>query len=474
MKKMFKLFMCAAVITAGFTACSETEVIPGPGGEEPTETGLLTINFSDPTPMTYASGDVDGNATDDERTVFDVTILVFNMQGVCKVDTTIPLAGLTPGTTGTGNTYKANIVVPLGNHHVYAGVNLTSDMKSKLGVKGTSNGVMQLVNLGTATVPDLTEIGKLYTAGKFPMFSSEDRLVNIEPKPATNPVTIPLDRLVAKITVCKGTAFNTNNMDNLKASGAIFSQSINWSVGNLNGKIYPYGKANFGQDPNYDYSGKLLDPNGGPVDYVKENFKNDFNTTDNTNYSAWTGFTLFADENATAAASRKAKYAPENNSALKRIGESTFAVVRAKFAPEKIYTYTTGDPAPVEVTTGYTPDTTTFETFYVVESTQAYYFRAAADAQAYVADNPSAKMKTYLGQYCFYRLLLGKDKDEKGLTLRNRFYSITVNKFTGLGTPKAEIPDEELDNTGDNQGLLDVTITINQWQTIEQDADLGD
>jgi hypothetical protein len=48
-----------------------------------------------------------------------------------------------------------------------------------------------------------------------------------------------------------------------------------------------------------------------------------------------------------------------------------------------------------------------------------------------------------------------------------------VNKFTGLGSPNAEVPDEELDNTSDNQSLLNVTITINQWQTVEQEEPLG-
>ncbi|MDR0748838.1 MAG: hypothetical protein LBF62_04625, partial [Tannerellaceae bacterium] len=221
MKKMFKLFMCAAIVAAGFTACSE-EVTPIPepnGGEEEAQTGLLTINLMDSPPATYAPGDEDTNSTDSERTVRDVTILVFNTQGKCVVDTTIALQALTVVGTAKENKYKAaNINVPLGNHNVYAGINLTDAMKSTLGVKGTFDGVSQYVWFGDdADTPTVDGIRVLYAANEFPMFASEVvQPIKIVPQPdgqaeAENKVTIPIDRMVAKVTVRKGTSFVTSN-----------------------------------------------------------------------------------------------------------------------------------------------------------------------------------------------------------------------------------------------------------------------
>jgi hypothetical protein len=494
MKKMFKLFMCAAVVAAGFTACSE-EVTPiGPEyGPDDTETGLLTVNFRDANPMTRASGDKDISAIDAERKVRDVTILIFNDQGVCKVDTTLYTGEFNPDPNTDLNKVNAvNINVPLGPHHVYAGINLTSGaahrMKETLGGKGTINGVSKYVYFGVdENTPKVDSISFLYKANEFPMFASEFQPVNILPIGNANSVTISVDRMVAKVTIQKGTAFSG---DNLKASGATFDgATVKWSLGHLNGKVYPYGKANFGQDPNYDYIPSGSDPNDlktpGGVAYRNANFANDFNTTD-ASYSNWDLNPFLAiDGNNTAVASRTSKYAPENNSAKMRLGESTFAAIMVKFAPDKIYTYTDGDSAPKEVPLGtgpgeYTPNIGGVETFYVVTSGAVYYFRAKADADAYALSlngpnnqNPFYKVKVYQGQYCFYHLMLGdKDKSEKGITKRNHYYLLTVNRFVGLGTPAAEIPEEDVNNTADDQGILDVNITINEWQIEEQDEEL--
>jgi hypothetical protein len=471
MKKMFKLFMCAAVIAVGFTACSEEVIpIPEPPIEGEAQTGLLTINFMDSAPVTRVSGDADANSTDAERKVRDVTIFVFNTQGKCVVDTLIPLANLTPDGTAP-NKYKAvNINVPLGNHNVYAGINLTYRIKSTVGVKGTFDGVSKFIWLGTAeNTPTVDSIKVLSKADEFPMFASAAQPIKIEPQPdgataAANSVTIPLDRMVAKVSVRKGATFSGNS---LKAAGATFSDAAHWSLGNLNGKIYPYGdanfgKANYGQDPNYDYAGTLK--TGGGKTYCTENFVNDFNTS--VAYASWTGFTTAVDDNATAVLSRKVQYAPENNSKQKRLGESTFAAIRVKFAPDKEYTYATGEPAPKEVQS-YTPNIGGTKTYYVVEAAgSVYYFGANADATAY-ASFVSSSVKTYYGQYCFYHLLLGK-----GTTDRNQYYLLTLNSITGLGTPTGEIDDEDVDNTADDKGLLDVTLTVNQWVLDETAYDL--
>jgi hypothetical protein len=475
MKKMFKLFMCAAVIAAGFTACSEEVIpIPEPPIEGEAQTGLLTINFMDSAPVTRASGDEDINSTDAERKVRDVTILVFNTQGKCVVDTTIVLANLTPNTVGSTNSYKAaNINVPLGNHNVYAGINLTTTMKTELGGKGTFDGVSKFVWFGTdASTPTVDGIKVLCKADEFPMFSSDVvQPIKIEPQPegtttAVNTVTVPLDRMVAKVSVRKGAAFSGNN---LKAAGATFSDAAKWALGNLNGKIYPYGKANYGkanygQDPNYDHTGKLSDPAGKA--YCAANFVNDFMTSTNPGVTAWTGFTMAVDENATAVLSRKVQYAPENNSKQKRLGESTFVAIQVKFAPDKVYTYAVTDPAPKEISP-YTPSLTGEVTYYVVEAAgSVYYFNANADATAY-ATAVSSSVKTYYKQYCFYHLLLGK-----GTTDRNQYYLLTLNSITGLGTPTGEIGDEDVDNTADDKALLDVTLTVNEWVVDETLHDL--
>lgn len=461
--------MCAAVV-AGFTACSDSEDIPQVGGE--TQSGLLTINFKDP--ATYA--DDSNNSITEERELRDVTILVFNTQGVCKVDTTITLSEL--NTTNPGdqqaaiNKYKVvNINVPLGLHNVYAGLNLTSGAADKMReTLATNNGVTKYVNLGTATVPAITEINKLSAPGEFPMFSTDVKTINIQPTPASgvnpNHVEIPLDRMVAKITVRKGSDFSAPA--SLKAAGATFSATdVKWSVGHLNGKIYPYAKANNGQDPNFDYNGSLAAAAGKT--YRQQNFVNDFNTLPPAVHTAWKGFDYDVDDNNKVVSERKAKYAPENNSLQKRKGECTYTAIKAKFAPDKIFTFKSGDTAPQEVTSGYTPNINGTETFYVVRHTQIYYFRSTTDANLFrqYLNNSDIHVEAFSGQYCFYHLFMNK-----GITNRNNFYDIQLNKFTGLGYPQGEIDDNNVDQPVDGQGLLDVTIDINPWVLVPEDYDL--
>jgi hypothetical protein len=469
MKKMFKLFMCAAIIAAGFTACSE-EVTPIPEGVEETQAGLLTVNFKESEPMTRASGDKDVNATASERAVKSVTILVFNEQGVCKVDTTLLSSEFTPDQNTDLNKYKAaKINVPLGRHYVYAGINLTSGaankMKETLGGKGTSNGYDKYVYFGTdASTPTALAISELYKANEFPMFASDAQFINIVPQEAQNVVTVPIDRMVAKVTVQKGSQFSG---DNLKASGAVFNgTNVEWSLGNLNGKLYPYGKANFGHDPNYDFLPGDADAFKGQAGntYRKENFVDDFSVANN----AWTGF-VTVDEATTPVESRHPKYAPENNSAQKRMGESTFAAIKVKFAPDKVYTYKANDPAPIEAV-GYMPNLSGNQTIHVVTAGSVYYFLQETDANAY-ATYCNSKVIKYDGQYCFYHLMLGREKD-KGLTKRNHYYALTMNKITGLGTPTGELADEDVDNTSDDQGLLEVTLAVNEWVLEEEGVNL--
>jgi hypothetical protein len=472
MKKMFKLFMCAAVVAAGFTACSE-EVNPINPEPDETETAILTVNFKNPT--TYAA---DNNATDAECKVNNVTIFLFNAAGVCKVNTTLDMTQVGNGTNP--NEYTARIEVPLGRHSVFAGVNLTKGSAEKMvETLIKSYGFDLPVDLGPKDAPTIAGIQELYTADNFPMFSDNVQGINIVPTPATgqnpNTVDISLNRMVAKITVRKSSTFDTDQA-NLQADGATFKAAdVTWAMGNLNGKIFPYAKANEnnGQDPNYDFAGELK----SPADYIAKNFKNDFATTD-AKYSDWdvTAFVAI-DDNGTTVKSLKSKYAPENNSKQKRDGETTFAAVKARFAPDKIYTFDVSvNTTPQEVaTTGYTPSLNEDKTYHVVRSTKTYYFADEDQAKAYKTflESPEGgnqkgiRVETFYGQYCFYHIFMGSRT-----TNRNNYYDITLNKFNGLGTPTGEVDDEDVDNTGDNKAQLDVNIVINPWNPVSEPTDL--
>jgi hypothetical protein len=469
MKKMFKLFMCAAIVAAGFTACSE-EVTPIDPEPNPTETGVLTVKLVNPT--TYA----EDNGTTEESTLSDVTIFVFNSTGVCQVEKTLNLADLDVKT----NPYKKiDIDVPTGIHTVYAGVNLTSGDATKMReVLGSELGFNKVVYLGTTSAanppvftPVLTEIQKLYADNHFPMFSTDVQSINIKSVPAgaanPNEVTISLDRLVAKITVRKGSDFS--NAANLTADGATFSATdVTWDMGNLNGKIYPYAKANNNtNDPNYDDApGDLTDEKG--LAYRKANFVHNFDTKS----SPTVGYTTPVDANNTDIGKRVAKYAPENNSAGGRGHESTYASIRAKFAPTALYTYTANDPEP-KVSTDAPPTISESVTLYVVAYTQTYYFKSPTDATAYAEyiKNTLKKegydVKIYNNQYCYYPLFMGT-----GNTQRNNYYDITLSKFLGLGDPTGELDEDKGNQTVDKKGLLDVTISVNPWTIVNEEHPL--
>jgi hypothetical protein len=482
MKKMFKLFMCAAVVAAGFTACSEevNPIGPEPGGT--TETGLLRINLQNPT--TYA--DDPDNAIPSESKVNNVTIFVFDLSGVCKVDTVVDMSSVA---SASDNTYKdININVPLGRHYVYAGVNLTTDGANKMRAT-VHSGIKNFVNLGALNQPALAEIDSLYAPNKFPMFSADRKDVSIQPTlptgdiPDANKITINLDRMVAKITVHKNANFKD---DNLKAAGAIFSSTdLSWDLGNLNAKIYPYGKAIITKDdPNFDFGDRslptypnILQSTDGKK-YRAENFTNAFNTI---TAGDWKGFAAKVNDNGTAVKDRDAKYAPENNSFSKRKGESTFTVIKVKFAPDVVVEFPAGATAPKQVQ-GYTPNLNAKVKYFVLRGDgQIFYFdgtNGSDDADRFKAyletqGHTGVTVTPYNDQYCFYRLLMGKEKDDKGNVWRNYFYEIRLNKINGLGTPTGELPEEEVDETADNKGLLDVTIDINKWVFVDTDEDLG-
>jgi hypothetical protein len=472
MKKMFKLFMCAAVVAAGFTACSE-EVNPiGPESGGTTETGVLTVKFANPT--TYADEE---KAIPFESNVKDVTILAFNSAGACKVNTTIDKDKLTPD--GNGG-YKATIEVPVEQLNVFAGINLKSGtINAMIATLETQYGFDKAINLGTVTEPSLAAIRELSAPNAFAMFSDNFKHVNVDPN-TSNPVSLSLDRMVAKITVRKKSTFD--DADNYKADGAIFAApntlaDVTWAMGNLNGKIYPYAKANEenGQDPNYDNKGQDLKiPTGGVVDYVKENFINEFKTP-NDNYGAWdTDSFVVVDASDKVVNERRAKYAPENNSLKKRKGESTFTAIKAKFAPEKTYTFDASSNTVPQEVASYTPNLGQNLPYYVVRASKTYYFADKPQADAYVTfltgAGQSAKVETYLGQYCFYHVFM--IVNDVRVTNRNNYYDLTLNKFNGLGTPTGEIDEEDVDDIDNAKASLDVTISVKDWTWIEGDSDL--
>jgi len=68
MKKFFKFFMAAAIVAAGFTACSDEEVTPGPGpgpNDGPDTYSSLTVRDANSRPASYGTTDQDTPTSDE-------------------------------------------------------------------------------------------------------------------------------------------------------------------------------------------------------------------------------------------------------------------------------------------------------------------------------------------------------------------------------------------------------------------------
>jgi hypothetical protein len=372
MKKMFKLFMCAAIVAAGFTACSE-EVTPIDDPTNPDNPG--PVAEAQPTYATFSFGvqdDAPGTKalqTQTENTgITDYRVMIFDATGKLEVDTTRQLGSSAPAVSADT---LLSIVLMSGSKriYVYANGGFTAGPTSPeyIGVPakgdGTFNyvtGTTSMINqsywlggMTTATPPlpndgvvqtDLPRMHPLYASGKF-FYSNRvsDNTYNLLPNVTlsqsqtdgnNNRLYIHIDRAVAKMGVRQtASADNNTNATTMDEKGEIKAGTIKYKVWNVNTRMHPF--------QNYDGTGTLITP-----DYIPSTT----NTQANLHYAREQG--VRTDEThlneyitipygTAIPSSGYFYYVSENNPSTKMKGNTTYANVEAVYLPKASH-YVTG------------------------------------------------------------------------------------------------------------------------------------
>ncbi|MCC8089449.1 MAG: Mfa1 family fimbria major subunit [Rikenellaceae bacterium] len=429
--KLRDFLFAAGVCTAGFAACSKDSDSDAATTPRDIDDGLpTTFTLSVSQPKTYA---VDNNATSDELAFNTVDVLIYKGNTLVKH---VTLDGNDFTETGSGTnmyTSKNSIETTTGTKEVYVGVNLPADIRSTITATETKG---NLSSVNSTTVAALTA-----ASTGFAMFSTEgvestfvevgDALYN-----TNNVLTIPVERLVAKVTVQKDEDLTYD------VAGGTLSD-LQFGIRNSNKLIYALQQK--------DSSGTVIDPNYYTADYDADDFEQLYGGYANV------------DESNTAVLSLTPKYAPENTSASYWTRETTYASIRAKFKPAQFAD---------ETGTLYDNTNADAVSFWVVDYNNGdiLYFEDKDDADTFAGSVNGTVSSEYKDGYTYYNMFL--NPNGKYNTIRNNYYKTTIKSITGLGNPTSE----EGGNTPEpveSKTLIDLVIDIVEWQLISDGYDLS-
>jgi hypothetical protein len=447
MKQMFKFFVAAAAITAGFASCSSEEVIPS--GTDTLDRSNLTIVLNN---GAATKAVVDGNAADVEKKMSSISVFVFGSATQAETDTIFDLSKTTA--ENGDNNYKVTVEgVPVGTKQVYVGVNLTKELHKAIAASGVS---------AAQTWANLDSLKTLYpNAGGFPMFSDGTKSpVCPIVKGQTNTIEASVKRLVAKVTVETDAAFeSTSDSTKRTANGMTLEPALEFALGQLNTKAYPFPQVG-NVDPNYNGS------NYPAGEFINE-FPIPFKGNTSWNSSTPNIFDGFKEVATVAKASNiedyKPGYALENTHASNIANELTYVAIKANFKPKEIHSLTNGNITSVAYASQ------SLDKLYVFNNGgQFYYFTDLAQANAY---KTSSKLdyETYIEGICFYTVYLNPSTYN---VLRNDYYKLTVKDIKKIGKPYPEPsnPDDEIDAVAD----ISIEITVKPWELTGQDVSLGE
>jgi hypothetical protein len=359
MKKMFKLLMCAAIIAAGFTACSE-EVTPIDDPTNPDNTGGV-VSQGEETTATFAfkfngtapaTRGLDNAPATEAPGVDNFRVLLFNAaSGDMELDTIKKMVG--NDTLMTAKVMSGPKLV-----FVIANDSLSNANQSLMGLPTRGN--ISNASLFTSTTPsslhtftvgsngpaDMAGLRTLY--GTRLVYASTTKPTEYyitlapgitesqskDPTHATNYIGVTLDRAMAKVAITT-TATTTIPMQagitptppttiiTKDTAGSINPSSIQYRIWGANAKTYPFQKweSNVLKTPEY-IPNQAKDPNVA-INYVSDLGKGVGATND-----------MIAIANrGSGPAATDYYYIPENNPSSKKIGNITIAAVEAVFIP---------------------------------------------------------------------------------------------------------------------------------------------
>lgn len=460
MKTNFKyVMMMAAALVLGFSSCSNDDEIDGGGNEvgkgQPT---TMSVSIKTPSvPGTYAD---DVNATDDEIDMQTVAVLIYEKNAMNayileQVEALVRADFAAALTSPDTYTSTKQINTTIGDKKIFVGMNLPAGLT--LPTVGTN--LATLENL----VHTMTAKNDLSAANNFVMFSGEAQNVTLvaETTPGTTPtantLTLPVKRMVAKVTVQDDIA-RDHNGDIVSQGGWL--TNLESALGNSNKTIYPLQKR-VGAAPFH-----IEDANWNGASWNA----NDYFGIATTDYQALDANNATID-GVGATPILQPMYAPENTADNFRTDGNnlTYISVRAKYVPAF---FCDANGASKGANTNATPAVS----FWVVTENNGdiKYFDVEADADTYQAATAgSVKSLEYVGGFCYFRAYMNKNatSDLAGAQvakydfLRNNYYKAVIKSIKAPGAPV---------DSGDvkEPTTLIVNVEVEPWALVVENHDL--
>lgn len=474
------IFMSMLAVAALASCSNNDDEILG-GTQEGKDSSWMGVSVSLPASSfgTRAADAYDGNAEDIEAAVETIDIYYEKTDGTVDFVTTFNVNDFKTPVDGKYTATKA-VKVPVAagqNVTLFAVVNKLNELEGPDYKPFRPN---WFKHLGTAADPNVNywEACSFKLSGAFGEFtmtgtgsgmtygSEDDALDSTTTPPATH-ANIAVSRLVAKVLVTTSEhssidvehGFADNNVNG--ASGEFQGNSLKWTIGNNNRKVYALEKKNGGvvKDPNWDAL-------TGGEDLTKE-YDND-GTAKLVPAFSNVPANGYVDNGGVKTA--YVQYCNENTNETYQYGNTTFISIEAVFVPSKVVTSVSGSVGGGDYKADVTDNILVVDFWYNPVEVK-YYTDAAKEAAVTTGGKSASEFKgPYTGGKCYYFVPI-TGKDGKPGVLRNNYYTMRINSLKAPGEFKP-IP-EDPEKPVVQSSWISVDFSVAKWNTVSMgDHDL--
>ncbi|WP_342997989.1 Mfa1 family fimbria major subunit [Bacteroides ovatus] len=451
-----KVFMTmTATAVMGLASCSNDN--DPAGGQDVVQGKATTMKLLLDLNGTATRAVTDENATADEKKIKDLTVFIYNANGILESEKTVLFDELVPGANNVYTT--AELKATTGTKTIFVAANATDEIKAAMKAN-TVNGLSGHplgVKLSTITATD-----------GFAMFSTQGHkgdLVEIGDANynTNNNVAVTLQRLASKVAV--GMSKSLNDADVKKgAAGKI--EDLKYTVDNINKNYF------------LTYGAAPKDANMTVVEYDAQAAKG-FEMVDDFTNTAYNSITPGTPYTATDGGNWGHKYTAENLTTDKMIKGVTRIVVQGVFTPNEVITVT-GDNANGWT---FTPNPGVKGQTYKMLNVNGYTFFAGtttdeqlkawlekeAGVPAANLNDEAAKVETYNNGLNYWWVTVKKDE---GDMLRNTFYKVDITSIWAPGRTDGKFDNKKDNNKIDKETNITVQVTVEEWNMVQFEADL--
>lgn len=453
-----KVFMTmTATAVMGLASCSNDN--DPAGGQDVVQGKATTMKLLLDLNGTSTRNVVDENATENEKKIKDLTVFIYNANGILESEQTVDFGELKKGVDNVFTT--GDLKATTGTKTIFVAANATTEIKAAMKAS-TANGL--------SGRPLGAELSTITATEGFAMFSTTGHTGELVEVGAAdfdtkNKVTVSLQRLASKVAVGMTKSLNDAGVQQ-GAAGKI--KDLKYTVDNINKNYF------------LTYNGVAAkDANMTAAEYdaqAANGFEMVANFKDAALYKAITLGTAYIPTNG---GNWGHKYAAENLTTDKMIKGVTRIVVQGVFTPDKVikvdgnaqvgWTFTEeipneGDTYKMLNVGGYA---------FFNKDTNEEQLKAWLKEKAGVADGAleteAKKAVTYNEGLNYWWVTVNKNQ---GDMLRNNFYKVDITSIWAPGRNDGQFDPDKDDKPIDKETNITVEVTVEPWQLKEFNADL--